>query len=135
MNKRHVVRTVLQVVKWNKLVAENSCKTNQSKVSNINIRTSVDLPWSEQPVLNNSVVLWSIKLAWKLKTSSEEKQHLTSQERSWGSLKGIFIRSFIGLSGNKNYHKVLYEHINKKDKQTIKKLATIKLSCHKWRAV
>ena len=49
MDKRHPVRTVSQVVKWNKLVTEKSCKTNQLKGSRVKIRTCGGLQGSEQP--------------------------------------------------------------------------------------
>ena len=48
MEKRHPVRSVSGVVKWKKLVTEKYCKTNQSKVSRVKIRTCGGLPGSEQ---------------------------------------------------------------------------------------
>ena len=49
------------------------------------------------------------------KTSSEVKQQQqpTPQNPPRGSPEGTSIESFIGLYGNKNYHKGLYKYLQK----------------------
>ena len=51
------------------------------------------------------------------KTSSEVKQQQqpTSQNPPRGFPEGTIIEIFIGLYGNKNYHKGLYEYLQKDD--------------------